>query len=621
MSITIKKTLSANIDPIDPNSIYFVKTELGADVYISDENGTTLKNVKNKKKITVKGPLTVTKDIGGTLPTEYIITNYDSNEVYNILTISGSYIRVDDIIYYSPPANPGVSGFIINDQVFNITVEDIFVVKPSITDPINNSANINTTIVVRSSDYLVSEGDGEYVSTDWQLSLNPLFTTILLQNIDSTTDINSWVIYNLNLSTTYYVRVRYKDLNIGYSSWSDPVGFTTGNSLTPGLELNIINPPVGISIDNFGYVVNITPDGTRAFISSLYNGDSNLTNPGIVYIYTVENNSLIYEDQLISVDPASNEFYGNSLASSNDGSVLVVGCSEDNYSGYSKSGSIYIYERTGVSWTQIQQIFNPNPINDGGFGHSVSISGDGNTIVVGAPFDSLQRGTTYVYEKTGLSWTLIATLFPPGPTGLFQTGYNVKISKDGTRIISGCYWGIGDKCSVYFNNNGVWEFEANLNTSSSFGNGFNVSINENGNTIAIGSCYHSYQDYLSAGIVYIYIRSGNTWTLQQTLTPNDISSSDYFGSVVELNNSGDKILVTSRNDDYNGYNNSGSVYIFTRTANVWNENNKITPFIPIEGGSFGSSLKITGDNNLAIVGSNNVTSNISTGGNAYLFTV
>jgi hypothetical protein len=258
------------------------------------------------------------------------------------------------------------------------------------------------------------------------------------------------------------------------------------------------------------------------------------------------------------------------------------------------------------------------------FGNSVSVSGDGNTIVVGAPTDNHGAGAVYVYEKPGAVWVLVATLTPPNASGDSQLGYNVKISNDGLRIIAGCYYGNGDQCAVYFRNQGVWEFEDNLNTSAQFGNGFNVSINDDGTTVAIGSCYENVGSgpvYTGAGKVFVYTRTGSVWTLQATLTASDLADNDYFGSVVNLSETGNKLIVSSRNDDYGVYNNAGSVYVFTRNNEIWSEQYKVIPELPINNFSFGSSLKSNGAGSLAIIGSDNVIANVSTGGNVYLNTL
>lgn len=619
----IEKLTQYPVQPFDPNTLYLSKDENNKVVpLISNSSGETLHEVSPINKISLQGPTSVIKgELVG-----YVITNYDSNRVYNVVATSGSLSRLASVIDYTAPNVAGPTSIIINGVVFNINIVEPIVNKPTILFPTPLSVNIDiSNVESMCSGFSITNGAIDtFESSDWQLATDIGFINMVDQIVASTTNEISWALPLLDLNTTYYIRTRHKGALLGYSEWSTPVSFTTLEFIIPGIELFMMSADIGVSIDSFGYVVDITPDGTRAFVAAFYNGDANLTDPGIVYIYTIENNTLVYENEIIAVDPASNDLYGNSLASSNDGSVLVVGCAEDDYSSYTNAGSIYVYERTGTTWLQVQQILNPEIVQNGRFGTSVSVSGDGNTIVVSAPWNSSQRGTTYVYEKSGPIWVLTATLFPPNASGDSQTGFNVKISNDGTRIISGCYYGTGDQCAVYFKNNGVWEFEASLTTSSTFGNGFNVSINADGSTIAIGSCYDEAGTgpyYSLAGKVSIYTRTNTTWSLQATLTASDAADSDYFGSVVELSQTGDKILISSRNDDYDAYINAGSVYVFTRNAGVWTEEYKILPNIAISDFSFGSSLKINANSSLAIIGSNNVATNISTGGNVYLYTI
>jgi hypothetical protein len=619
----IEKSTENPVQPFDPNTLYLIKD--GTDKVvpkISNSSGETLHGVSPINKISLDGPLSVLKGLMVT----YEITDYDSNRVYNITATSGSIVRYDYDIEYTAPDTVGLTSIIINGVAFNINIINPVVNKPTILVPVPMSIDVNISNVQSiCSDFNVTDGaTDEFESSDWQLATDVGFINMVDQIAESTDNEIIWTLPLLDLNTTYYIRTRHKGVSLGYSEWSTPASFTTAETEFIGMELFMMSADVGVSIDSFGYIVDITPDGTRAFVAAFYNGDDNLTDPGIVYVYTIENNAMVYETELLSVDPASNDLFGNSLSSSTDGSVLVVGCANDGYSSYTDNGSVYVYTRLETAWSLTQQILNPEPGNNKVFGNTVSVSGDGNTIVIGAPTNNQDRGTTYVYEKSGPDWVLTAALFPPNASGNSQTGYNVKISNDGTRIISGCYYGDGDQCAVYFKNNGVWEFEASITTSGTFGNGFNVSINADGDTIAIGSCYDEVGTgpyYFLAGRVLIYTRTGSIWSLQTTLTASDPADGDYFGSVVELSQTGDKILISCRNDDLDYQTNVGSVYVFTRVGSVWTQEHVLIANLPITDFSFGSSLKCSGDGSLAIIGSNNVSTNISTGGNVYLYTI
>lgn len=619
----IEKLTQEPISPFEPNTLYLIKDANNkVTAKISSSDGATIHGVSTIDKVSLDGPLAVVKN---TMVT-YVINDFDINRAYNVSVVSGTVNVFGSVLEYTAPNTAGASSIIINSRVFNITIVEPIVIKPTIVAPVQSSTDVNVINTnAECSAFTITDGATDtYEASDWQLSTDISFINIIDEITASASNEITWNLPALSTSTTYYLRTRHKGVALGYSEWSTPLSFTTANFINGNVELAIISNGLGLSTDNFGYVTDITRDGTRAFVSAFFNGDTGLTDPGIVYIYRIESYALVYENELTAVSSETNDLFGNSVSSSNDGSVLVVGCANDSYSSYTKSGSIYIYTRTDTTWLQTQQLFNPNPANNVVFGNSVSVSGDGNTIVVGAPTDNHGEGAIYVYEKSGPVWVLAATLTPPNVSGDSEIGYNVKISNDGLRIVSGCYYGAGDQCTVYFRNEGVWEFEANLTTSAKYGNGFSVSINNDGTTIAIGSCYEDVGSgpySLNAGKVFIYTRTGSIWSLQATLTSSDVADNDYFGSVVELTETGDKLIVSSRNDDYGAYNNAGSVYVFTRNNELWSEQYKVIPEIPISSFSFGSSLKSNGAGSLAIIGSNNVTANVSTGGNVYLNTL
>ena len=68
---------------------------------------------------------------------------------------------------------------------------------------------------------------------------------------------------------------------------------------------------------------------------------------------------------------------------------------------------------------------------------------------------------------------------------------------------------------------------------------------------------------------------------------NDGATFDEFGHSVSLD--GDTALVGAFADDDNG-DDSGSVYVFTRAANLWSQQTKITPEDGADGDNFGCSV-------------------------------
>ncbi|HNA90010.1 MAG TPA: FG-GAP repeat protein, partial [Anaerolineales bacterium] len=84
----------------------------------------------------------------------------------------------------------------------------------------------------------------------------------------------------------------------------------------------------------------------------------------------------------------------------------------------------------------------------------------------------------------------------------------------------------------------------------------------------------------SAGAVYVFVRSGNTWSQQAYIKASNTDANDYFGSSIAI--AGDTIVVGAYGEDSNatGINGnetnnsaatSGAVYVFTRTGSTWSQ--------------------------------------------------
>src|SRR5690606_8690459 len=98
-----------------------------------------------------------------------------------------------------------------------------------------------------------------------------------------------------------------------------------------------------------------------------------------------------------------------------------------------------------------------------------------------------------------------------------------------------------------------------------------------GNTLAVSSYYRDN----SAGVVYIYTRTAGVWTLQATLTANDRAIGDLFGVALALD--GDTLAVSAPGADTAGGTDSGAVYVFTRSGGTWTQQAKLVTNSPASG--------------------------------------
>jgi hypothetical protein len=133
------------------------------------------------------------------------------------------------------------------------------------------------------------------------------------------------------------------------------------------------------------------------------------------------------------------DMFGNSVSISGDGNTVIV---SRGFNPKHPSGPLaaYIFTRSGDSWLERAKLQDTSINVQSGFGSSVSISSDGNTAIVGAPWDTNDAtgrvGATYIYTRSDDSWPQRAKIGASDAERLEQFGQSVSISGDGNTIIS-----------------------------------------------------------------------------------------------------------------------------------------------------------------------------------------
>ncbi|EPY00121.1 FG-GAP repeat protein, partial [Magnetospirillum fulvum] len=79
-----------------------------------------------------------------------------------------------------------------------------------------------------------------------------------------------------------------------------------------------------------------------------------------------------------------------------------------------------------------------------------------------------------------------------------------------------------------------------------------------------------------AGALYVFTRSGGTWTQASKLTASDKAAGDNFGSSVSLSSDGNTAVVGASGADPGGISNAGAAYVFTRSGGTWTQQAKLT---------------------------------------------
>ena len=154
-------------------------------------------------------------------------------------------------------------------------------------------------------------------------------------------------------------------------------------------------------------------------------------------------NGIVGQNPNGSLYGKNGDMFGKSVAISGDGNTVIVASGHNPPP--TGPLAAYIFTRSGDSWLERAKLQDTSARVQSGFGDSVSISSDGNTAIVGAPSDTIDGtgtvfernvGATYIYTRSDDSWPQRAKIGPSDTGGLEKFGQSVSISGDGNTIIS-----------------------------------------------------------------------------------------------------------------------------------------------------------------------------------------
>jgi Flp pilus assembly pilin Flp len=262
------------------------------------------------------------------------------------------------------------------------------------------------------------------------------------------------------------------------------------------------------TLDYSGYSVSLSADGSIVAIGAIGN-DGNGGNSGHVRVY--ENLSGTWTQVGSDIDgEAANDQSGISVSLSADGATLAIGARWNDGAG-ADAGHVRVYENLSGTWTQIGADINGEATLDYS-GYSVSLSDDGLTLAIGAYLNDGSGGSAghvRVYQNVGGTWTQMGSDIDGEATG-DQSGYSVSLSASGSRVAIGAQLNDGSGGSaghvrVYKYIAGAWTQVGVDIDGEAAGDqsGYSVSLNSNGNTVAIGSPYNDGNGNLS-GKVHVY---------------------------------------------------------------------------------------------------------------------
>jgi hypothetical protein len=353
--------------------------------------------------------------------------------------------------------------------------------------------------------------------------------------------------------------------------------------------------------------------------------DNSMYAAGAVYVYARQGDSWVQQAYVKASNPGQSDHFGSSVALSRDGNTMAVaahweasaatginGNQSDN--SLPQAGAVYVFTRTGTTWTQQAYIKASNTgrpgkggddVGDGDqFGFSIAVSGDGNTVAVGAITEdggamqingsqnddsATSAGAVYVFARTGTAWAQQAYVKTSHMGAGDLLGFSVALSFDGNTLAATAFDEDGagkgfnpphDNASInsgalyiFTRQSGSWSQQAYIKGSrneTSDGFGFAVGLSDDGNTVAVGAgdeaCLTPGIDppgctddappgrgaNIWVGAAYVFVKTGATWTEQSFIKAPNARPYNSFGARLALSGDGNTLAISSYLEDNGG---------------------------------------------------------------------
>jgi hypothetical protein len=192
----------------------------------------------------------------------------------------------------------------------------------------------------------------------------------------------------------------------------------------------------GSGVVQEGTSVALSGEGTTALIGGPRNeGPSGQKEEGSVWAFVESGGKWTEQAKLPAGTGAGEEAaQGQSVALSGDGNTAIVG----GPGAHKALGAAWVYARTGSTWAeQGEPLLGEGLSTEAEEGHSVSLTEDGNTALVGGYHNDTSLGATWAFARSGSSWSEQEKMVGTGGSGFETQGAAVALSADGTTAITG----------------------------------------------------------------------------------------------------------------------------------------------------------------------------------------
>ena len=190
----------------------------------------------------------------------------------------------------------------------------------------------------------------------------------------------------------------------------------------------------------------LSGDGNTALVG----GPADNLGTGAVWIFTRAAGVWTQQGgKKVSSTAVGTAFQGWSVGLSADGNTALAGGFNDN----AGAGAAWVYTRSAGVWSQQgPKLVGSGAVGAANQGVSVAISGSGNTAVLGGYGDNSSAGASWIFTRSAGIWTQHGSkLVGTGAVDPAQQGGSVSLTGDGNTVLVG---GTGDNGGV----GGAWAF-------------------------------------------------------------------------------------------------------------------------------------------------------------------
>ena len=300
--------------------------------------------------------------------------------------------------------------------------------------------------------------------------------------------------------------------------------------------------------------IDMTSDGTYAAVGASYNGGA-----GKIHVYTRSSNTWTEQAALSASDNNASGDFGRRLKINSNGNYIVAGDRSIPGTSY---GTAYIFARSGSTWSEQAKITHPvSGSNYDYFGTPHEINSDGTQAVFGCQYEDgvgTNSGAVYAYSRSGSTWTYNQIITASDALGGASFGGALSMDDAGDYLVVGAH----QEDTAGSDAGAVYVFTRSVNTwtqqqrigmpglaSGSPNFGTHVNMNSTGTFMTVSAPFYDGNSgaVTNSGVVYLYERSGSTWSLAYTFEDSPLAASSSYGAGDNSVNSDGSYVAISRN--------------------------------------------------------------------------